>query len=116
MPTAMPTPAATATPKPDEVIVDNEIRMEKIPASNGSPKKVKASIHMYVPDESAQETTFILAVYKDNVLQSLKYIKETVIGNKQFEAEIEAEHGVTVKAMMWDGKQKPFVPAQRLEL
>ena len=72
---------------------------------------------MYVPDEKgAQETTFILAVFKDNVLQSLKYVKETVTGDKQLEAEIEARDGVTVKAMLWDGKQRPFVQAQRLEV
>ena len=96
--------------------MDKEITMEKIPVSSSSPAKVKASVHMYVPDGNAQEATFILALYKDNVLQSLKYIKETVTGDKQFEAEIEAQYGVTVKAMLWDGKQKPFLPTQRLEL
>ena len=81
--------------------MDKEINMKKVPASSGSPAKVKASIHMYVPEEKgAQETTFILAVFKDNVLQSLKYVKETVTGDKQLEVEIEAEDGVTVKAML----------------
>ena len=70
---------------------------------------------MYVPAGSEQEATFILAVYKDDVLQSLKYINETVSGDKQFEAEIEAEYGATVKAMLWDGEQRPFVQAQCLE-
>ena len=96
--------------------MDNEIAMEKIPASDGSATKVKASIHMYVPDaKGAKEATFILAVYKNDVLQELKYIKETVTGDKQFEAEMEVENGVTVKAMLWDGEQKPFVQSQRLE-
>lgn len=89
--------------------------MEKIPASNGSPAKAKASIHMYVPDGNEREAVFILAVYKDDVLQSVKFINETVTGDKQFEAEIEAENGATVKAMLWDGKQRPLVRACSLE-
>ncbi len=90
--------------------------MVSVPTSSGSPAKVKASIHMYVPDENgAQETTFILAVYKDNVLQRLEYIKETVTGDKQLEVEIEVKYGGTVKAMLWDGDEKPFVQAQRLK-
>ena len=96
--------------------MDNEIAMEKIPASDGSATKVKASIHMYVPDaKGAQEATFILAVYKNDILQELKYIKETVTGDKQLEAEIEVKYGGTVKAMLWNGKQRPFVQSQRLE-
>lgn len=90
--------------------------MVSVPVSNDASAKVKASVHMYVPDGNAQEAVFILAVYKDNVLQRLKYIKETVTGDKQFEAEIETADGTTVKAMLWDGDEKPFVQAQRLEL
>ena len=86
--------------------------MEKVP---GSPAKVKASVHMYVPAGSEQEAVFILAVYKDNVLLNVKYINETVTGGKQFEAEIEAENGATVKAMLWDGMQRPLVTARSLE-
>ena len=95
--------------------MDEEITMEIIPASGDLPAKAKASIHMYVPAGSEQETVFILAVYKDDVLQSVKYINETVTGDKQFEAEIEIEYGATVKAMLWDGKQRPLVRARCLE-
>lgn len=89
--------------------------MEIIPASGDLPARAKASVHMYVPDGSEQEAVFILAVYKDDLLLNVKYINETVTGDKQFEAEIEAEHGTTVKAMLWDGKQRPLVRARCLE-
>ncbi len=110
-----PTPTETTSQKPNELIVDKEISIEKISAASDSPSIAKASIHMYVPAGYEQEAAFILAVYKDNVLQSLKFINETVTGDKQFEAEIEVENGATVKAMLWDGKQTPFVRARSME-